>query len=49
MFDERNIGKSSCLWEDIHAFENFDKDYVVNNEMFSMIFINEILGENPSR
>ena len=45
MFDESDIGKSSCLLEAIHAFANFDKDYVVNKEMFNLIFINEILGK----
>ena len=48
VFDERDIGKSSCLWEAIHVFANFDKYSVVNKEMFNMVFINEILGENPS-
>ena len=48
MFDECVIGKSSCLWEAIHAFEMFDKYYVINKELFSLVFINEILGENPS-
>ena len=46
MFDDHNIGKSSWLWEAINAFEIFDKDYVVNKEMFSLVLINETLGEN---
>ena len=47
VFDERDIGMLSCLWEAIHAFANSDKDSVVNKEMFNMVFINEILGGNP--
>ena len=47
VFDDQNIAKWSYLWEAIHAFANFDKDSVVNNEVFNMIFINRILGENP--
>ena len=44
VFDEYNIGKSSFLWEAIHDFANFDKDFVVNKEVFNLIFINEIFG-----
>ena len=46
MFDEQDIGKLSCLWEAIHTFANYDRDSVVNKEMFNMVLINEILGEN---
>ena len=48
MFDERNIGKLSCLWEAIHSFADFDKDYILKKEVFNLILINAILGENPS-
>ena len=43
VFYERNIGKSSWLWEFIHAFADFGKYFVVNKEVFNMILINEIL------
>ena len=48
VFDDRDMGKFSCWWKDIHAFSNFDKDSVVNKEVFNLIFINETLGKNPS-
>ena len=48
MFYECNIGKLLCLWGAIHSFANFNKDFVVNEEVFNIIFINEILGVNPS-
>ena len=48
VFNERNIGKLLCFWEAIHAFGDFDKNSVVHKEMFNMMFINEILGGNPS-
>ena len=44
MFDDCNIGKLSCLWEVIHNFFNFDEYFVVNKEVFNLIFVNEILG-----
>ena len=47
VFDEKDIGKSSFLWEAIYAFANFDKDYVVIKEVFNLVLINEILGGDP--
>ena len=44
-FDERNIGKSSCLWDSIHTFAVFDKDSVVIKEMFNLVCIDKILGK----
>ena len=49
MFDEKDIGKLSCLWEAIHTFANYDRDSVVNKEMFNMVLINEILGHRTHR
>ena len=48
VFYDRDIRKVSCLCEAIHSFANFEKDYVVNKEVFNLIFINVILGGNPS-
>ena len=48
VFDDRDIGKSYWLRDTIHAFANPNKDFVVNKEVLDLIFINGILGENPS-
>ena len=44
VFDEINIGNLYWFWEALHFFANFDKDSVVNTEIFNLVFINGILG-----